>query len=484
VGAVLAAWTSPGWALTVAEGLDPYQVYQRGSDGTATLAFSGTSDASGTVSARVLSQGGPVKGLDWQPVGQVDGGKWSASLKAVPTGGPYTIELQIKDGDQILASVESANVLVGDLWILAGQSNMQGVGNIDVTEMERSHPLVNMYQSCEVWSPAREPLHRLHESPDAAHNQNHATWKREDYLKDRDAITTGKGTGLGLAYGVEMVNQTNVPVGLVPCAHGGTSMAQWDPALKDKAGASLYGSMMRRFKAVGGKVAGVLWYQGESDANADASKVFAQKFEAFIAACRSDMGNPELPFYYVQIGRFVRDGGEADSWNRVQEDQRVLAAKIPHAAVVPAIDLELDDLIHVGTTGLRRLGRRLARIALYDQFGRADLTRGPRLNAATLEAGGRIIRVAFDGVAGGLTPGSHIGGFTVHTPDDKHFNQVYEARVDTEHPNHVILESQQPITPGMTLSYGKGLDPFCNLRDEADMAVNVFGPLPLEVASK
>ena len=50
---------------------------------------------------------------------------------------------------------------------------------------------------------------------------------------------------------------------------------------------------------------GVLWYQGESDAMGGGPKVYPKVFSDFIAAVRSDFGQPELPFYYVQIGRFV-----------------------------------------------------------------------------------------------------------------------------------------------------------------------------------
>ena len=102
-----------------------------------------------------------------------------------------------------------------------------------------------------------------------------------------------------------LVESTGVPIGLIASAHGGTSMEQWNPAKKEQGGNSLYGSMLRQVKLAGGKVRGVLWYQGESDAMGGAWKVYPKVFADFIAAVRSDFGQPELPFYYVQIGRFV-----------------------------------------------------------------------------------------------------------------------------------------------------------------------------------
>src|SRR5262249_22529403 len=156
--------------------------------------------------------------------------------------------------------------------------------------------------------------------------------------------------------------------GLVICAHGGTSMAQWNPARKDEGGKSLYGSMMRQFQLAGGKVKGVLWYQGESDANGEAAQRYPQVFARFINSVRPRFGQPELPFYYAQIGRFVRTG-DPKGWNAVQEAQRLLPERVPNTAVISVVDLELDDGIHVGTQGLKRAGQRLARIAERELFG-------------------------------------------------------------------------------------------------------------------
>ena len=163
------------------------------------------------------------------------------------------------------------------------------------------------------------------------------------------------------------------PIGLVACAHGGTSMEQWNPAKKDEGGNSLYGSMLRQVKLAGGKVKGVLWYQGESDANGDAAKIYTSVFADFIAAVRADLDQPDLPFYYVQIGRFI-NGGDPKGWNAVQEAQRRCPNGCPTRPSSRSIDLELDDGIHVGTQGQKRAGHRLARIAERELFGQIGAT--------------------------------------------------------------------------------------------------------------
>src|SRR5271157_891953 len=216
-----------------------------------------------------------------------------------------------------------------------------------------------------------EPLHWLVDSPDPVHSGNPNDRAGRSAQQHR---TRAKGAGLGLPFAVALVEQTRVPIGLAACAHGSTSMEQWNPAKKNEGGNSLYGSMLRQVQLAGGKVKGVLWYQGESDAmGSDAWKIYHRVFADFIASVRADLNQPDLPFYYVQIGRFI-NGTDPRGWNAVQEVQRRLPERVPNTAVVSVIDLELDDSFHVGTHGLKRAGARLARIAERELFGQIGAT--------------------------------------------------------------------------------------------------------------
>jgi sialate O-acetylesterase len=248
-------------------------------------------------------------------------------------------------------------------------------------------------------------------------------------------------------------------------------MDQWDPALKDKGGDSLYGSMLRRVRAAGGKVKGVLWYQGESDAGPEAVASFRAKFERFVAAVRQDFGQPDLPFYFVQIGRHLSDSNVAE-WNSVQESQRLAESSIAASGMAPAVDLALDDGIHVGTQDLKRLGKRLANLAL----GRTK--RGPRPVSATLSDG--IVRVVFSEVNGRLVSDGRISGFSIHDATGQAVPRIYKTVVDPADSNAVLLYVGGKMPEGATLRYGAGKDPYCNLRDEADMAAPVFGPLAVQ----
>jgi sialate O-acetylesterase len=181
---------------------------------------------------------------------------FEGKLVGVPVGGPYGINLTIKKGDKQVRQVVGP-VFVGDLWVLAGQSNMEGVGDlIDVTP---PHPLVMNLGMNGKWGRAEEPLHWLVDSPDPVHSGNPGDRAGRSAQQHR---TRTKGAGLGLPFAVALVEQTRVPIGLVACAHGGTSMEQWNPAKKNEGGNSLYGSFLRQVQLAGGKVKGVLWYQG------------------------------------------------------------------------------------------------------------------------------------------------------------------------------------------------------------------------------
>ena len=291
-------------------------------------------------------------------------------LVGLPTGGPYYRLCHVGDKDErrrrtggVRGQIRIGPIFVGDLWVLAGQSNMQGVG--DLVDVTPPNPGVMALGMDGKWVRAEEPLHWLVDSPDPVHSGDPAT--REARSAEEHKTRT-KGAGLGLPFAEAMVEATGVPVGLVIAAHGGTSMAQWDPSKKGEGGKSLYGSMLRQVELAGGKVKGLLWYQGESDAIGGAAEAYPKVFADFIAAVRADFHQPELPFYLVQIGRFVH-AGDPKGWNAVQEAQRLIPERVPNTAVVSVIDLELDDAIHVGTQGLKRAGHRLARIAQRELFG-------------------------------------------------------------------------------------------------------------------
>ncbi len=451
-----------GTATSVIEP-QPYRVYQRDRLGFASVPVV-VKDAEGkTIEATSWSVSGPedtpVAGLALE-----DG-----AIKNLPTGGPYNISINNQPG---------IPVYVGDLWILAGQSNMEGVG--DLVDVTPPHPRVMLLGMDGEWGEAKEPLHWLVDSPDPVHSGDPAS--RQERSKNEHKTRT-KGAGLGLSFAGSMTEALNVPIGLIACAHGGTSMGQWSPDQKGEGGKSLYGSMLRQFKLAGGTVKGVLWYQGESDANPEAAPKYAKTMEDFIAAVRKDFDQPGLPFYLVQIGRWVRPG-DGKEWNIIQDVQRQIPSRILHTGVVSVVDLELDDGIHVGTQGHKRAGHRLANLALRELFGHSGGST-PTFDQAFRD--GNSVVIAFKGVnliqeenkLKGLQPSRHIAGFSIRKTDGSELPLIFDAVVGPG-PDHVTLKLNEPAPEGSFLWYGAGFNPYCSLTDHWDMAVPVFGPIPLD----
>ncbi len=467
----------------------PFRLYQRDANGRARIPIAYEGENTPTIAYATIAAVGVEADLAQV---RYEGG----ALVNVPTGGPYNVTLFVESGDGTATGTEVGPVFVGDLWVLAGQSNMEGAG--DLIDVAPPDDRVVLLGTDGHWKRAEEPLHWLVDSPDPVHSGDPATRAERSEKQHRERV---KGAGLGLPFAAALAHSINVPIGLVACAHGGTSMAQWDPAKKGDGGNSLYGSMLRQFQFAGGKVKGVLWYQGESDANPDAAQIYPEAFANFIGAVRADFGQPDLPFYLVQIGRFIRDGDPAP-WNAVREAQRLIPDRVPFTAVVSVMDLELDDLIHVGTQGLKRTGRRLALVALHELFGQSYGTT-PTLDRVVKGAGNTLV-VKFKGVnsdpqahypgfggmgggnimashsadPGGLRPARHIAGFSIRKEDGTPMPLIYEAAVGPAR-DSVVLKLTAPVPEGASLWYGYGYDPQCDLTDALDMAVPAFGPIAI-----
>jgi sialate O-acetylesterase len=509
-----------------------HRVYQRGTNNRADIPIVLDESAKGAKVTEAYVRNSGVEappGLRGAQAGDLQGIQFvDGKLVGVPAGGPYTIHVEAEVGGHPTKTT-IGQIYVGDLWILAGQSNMEGVGDlIDVTPPDPNVMLLGMDGT---WKMAEEPLHWLIDSPDPVHSGDPKT--REERSAKQHKTRT-KGAGLGLPFGVTLHQMTNVPIGLVACAHGGTSMEQWNPAKKGDGGNSLYGSMLRQLKLAGGKFKGLLWYQGESDAltKGEVWKVYSKVFDDFIAAVRADIGQADLPFYVVQIGRFI-NSMDSKGWNAVQEAQRTLPDRIANTAVISVIDLELDDGIHIGVQGQKRAGQRLAKIAARELFGQVGATtptfdrvqKGPgntlivKFKGVNFTAemggmrggmggsmgggmrsmplnqmGGMMGGMGGGGMGGmmgrgrfgmspgegpGLRPATHIGGFSICKEDGTTIPMIFEAKVGKAK-DTVVLQLTGAVPAKSFLWYGHGLDPYANLVDAHDMAVPVFGPIALD----
>lgn len=407
----------------------------------------------------------------------------------LPTGGPYEIELEVWAGADRIGRHVVRGLLVGDVWVLAGQSNMQGVGEgaAALPPLERAAALGLDGR----WRPASEPLHRLWQSPDNTqlrlfHLPN-SMMSREDVLAaypemhERDAVEPIGGVGPGYFFARDLASLTGVPVGLIPCALGGSGLELWSKAWAglhapgDPSG-SLYSNLIDRASAWG-PVRGVLWYEGESEAMSALGADYAGLFAELVNDVRTDLKQPDLAFLTAQLGTFDVDDPHfapiqeslSREWDLVREAQRKAASLLHRVAVVTAADLPRVDLVHVATRGHERLGRRLALQAAGLVRG-DELGAGPDVSQVALDEDGTL-RIVIEGLRGRLQSPVDPRSFVL---SDSPARVVSATVVE---PDTVVLSTDVPVGPEACLGYGLGPEPIMSLYDDTDFPVPCFGPI-------
>ena len=169
-------------------------------------------------------------------------------LTGIPVGGPYALTLA--DGTRRL---EFADLWVGDVWLLGGQSNMEGWGERGEAELRYDEaPLqkIRAFYLDDHWESARSQLHLPWTNHDTALAEKFLVG-RGLTLAQRDCLTLADaGVGPGLFIGQYLCEQSGVPQGLIPCAFGGTCMQDWLP--ENLTPTSQYRHTLRRFWEIGG----------------------------------------------------------------------------------------------------------------------------------------------------------------------------------------------------------------------------------------
>jgi len=234
-----------------------------------------------------------------------------------------------------------------DLFLLMGQSNMKGRG--EVPPDQKSDPrIVAMQMKNDQWVIARDPLH---------------TDGKVDPIDGKS--NAGVGPGLSFAQALA-AKEPDVMIGLIPCAVGGSKVAQWQKGVPR----SLYDEAIRRAKLAlsqgpPGKIriCGVLWLQGESDTKEGLYVKYQQELLKVVDNVRADLGLPELPFVACTIGSFIEKKTKA--YPHVKEINEILLglpAQRPHTACVDARDLtgNIGDNLHYNTESQVAIGPRYA----------------------------------------------------------------------------------------------------------------------------
>ncbi len=224
------------------------------------------------------------------------------------------------------------------LFLLAGQSNMAGRG--DITP-DRLRPLAGVYalQQDGSWGPALDPVH----------------WDKKI-----------AGVGLARSFAREyLARNPGVEIGFIPAACGGSSVEVWVPeAYFEPTNSHPYDDAIARVEAVRhrGELRGVLWHQGEADSKPGRSRLYEGRLRELIDRFRRDLGDAELPFVIGQLGEFRAKPWTPDRY-KVDAVHRRLAHEDNRIAFASSAGLTAkDDLVHFDAAGLDELGRRYAAV--------------------------------------------------------------------------------------------------------------------------
>jgi sialate O-acetylesterase len=435
-----------------------------------------------------------------------DDGKWMVTLDPLPAGGPHTLTVKGRN------TITLDDVLVGEVWLCSGQSNMQwAVNQANDADLEMKT--------------AKYPSIRLISVPQVG------TQDPQDDFKGQWEVcspaTVGQFSAVGYLFGRTLHQALDVPIGLIDDSWGGSAceawirrdllardekyepmlarwekieknvpqlqaefekkMAAWkEDAAKAKAEgkqpprppqgpdaqlrgnqrpANIYNGVLK--PTIGYGLRGAIWYQGES--NAGRAYQYRDLFPLMIQSWRDEWGIGDFPFYWVQLADFKAEKPEpAESdWAELREAQTMTLGRLPNTGEAVIIDLGEGQDIH--PRNKQGVANRLARWALARDYGIDVPYRSPSYKA--MEKKGSTIVLTFDHVGAGLKPFdvSEPRGFTIAGSDRKFF----KAEAKAIGPNKVEVWSDQVSDP-VAVRYAWADNPVCNLYSKEGLPMTPF----------
>lgn len=421
-------------------------------------------------------------------------GIWSLYLPPGAAGGPFELTVAGKTN-----TVTLNDVLVGDLWVASGQSNME-------FEMRRA-------------ATAAEDL------PKAANSRIRlliVKKKFSDYpLTDLDGTweqstpdSAREFSAVGWYFAKEIEAREHVPVGVIDSTWGGTvaeawtsmtalgnepglapifvswgkmtgaeakailqqqardrlseeAKAQgkpepvywWHPVLDTWGPAQLFNGMIAPLTPL--PIRGVIWYQGESNSKLDRAQSYERLFQTMIKDWRRQWGEGGFPFLYVQISNFISTPEE--DWATIREAQR-RALELRNTGMAVSIDVGNPNDVH--PTDKLTVGHRLALAAEAITYGENLTYMGPMFRQVTRE--GDLLRVWFDSAAGLQTRGGGLTGFEIAGADGSFVPA--EAKIEGE----TVVLSNPAVPSPVAARYGWANSPQCHLFNGAGLPASPF----------
>jgi len=434
------------------------------------------------------------------------GGRWMIRLDALKVGQPLTMTVTGKN------TITYKNVLVGEVWLCSGQSNMQ-------------MSVQNSNNAQEEIAAANYPQIHLLSVPLRGTQEPQYDFKGQ-WVECSPATVPGFSAA-AYFFGRELYKHLNVPIGLIHCSWGGSSCEAWvkrplleadsqykglleqweytcahydpvkakeahakqmenwkkvaaaakaagkqppkppraptDPRTGQHRPANLYNGMLLALIPYG--LRGAIWYQGET--NAGRAYQYRELFPLMIKNWRSDWGQGDFPFYFVQLANFmaVKDQPGDSAWAELREAQ-TMTLKLPHTGQAVIIDIGEAGDIH--PKNKQDVGKRLALWALAKDYGKNVVYAGPTYKS--MAAHGNQVEICFDHVGGGLVAqgGAPLRGFAV-AGDDKKFVWADATIVGDK-----VVVSSSSVAKPVAVRYAWADNPLCNLYNKEGLPAGPF----------
>ena len=400
-------------------------------------------------------------------------GEWKVKLPAQSAGGPHTVTIAGKN------TIELTNVLVGEVWLASGQSNMEmPLFNTDTRVKNEigsaSYPKIRLFN---VNASRIRWMAYILPQPDV------------DPAVGWTECTPETATSFSAAayyFGKYIHKELNVPVGLINATWGGTRIELWtpplgfaladDPTIKAIGEAqswkvSLYVAAAEKAQAAGQPppsplsdlvapfglyngfihplapfpIRGVLWYQGESNLGGGMS--YAEKMNGMIQSWRAEWAQGDFPFLYVQLAPYdkpIYGRGNIElvyALPEMWESQAAVLGRVTNTGM--CVTTDIGNLTNIHPINKEEVGRRLSLWALAKTYGRTNLVySGPRYKGMLIE--GSKIRLEFDHVGTGLASrdGQPLNWFQIAAGT----NTFVEANAIIDG-NTVVVSSDQVANP-------------------------------------
>ena len=397
-----------------------------------------------------------------------DNGRWQVSLAKLETGGPLEMTVKSPAG-----SLTLKNILVGEVWICSGQSNMEmGITMANNAKQEiaaADYPQIHLFTVTKTQT--KEP----------------ATDVKGAWAEcSPTTILSGAWGGFSASayyFGRSLHKELKVPVGLIHTSWGGSPAEAWtsrkalesaaeeNPVMKGAHGSGMYNGMIAPLIPYG--IRGAIWYQGES--NVGRAFQYRTLFPTMIRNWRTDWAQGDFPFYFVQIAPYMYnrpgkdkkpvDPARLQACAELWEAQLLTLKNVPATGMVVTTDI--GDLKDIHPKNKQDVGGRLALWALAKVYGRDVVCSGPIYRSMAVEGG--KIRLQFDSAVGlKSADGKPLSCFTIAGADEKF--AAADAAIDGETVVVCAKEVAQPVA----VRFAWREDAAPNLANQAGLPASPF----------